>query len=86
METVVTSKKDTRKKESTSKKKRIKTTIIYFILGIFSLVNAYPIVWMVINSFKSESEFIVNQFGFPKVFVLENYINAWNIANLGCFI
>lgn len=83
METVATSKKDARKKESTSKKKGIKTTIIYFILGIFSLVNAYPIVWMVINSFKSESEFIVNQFGFPKVFVLENYINAWNTANLG---
>lgn len=46
-------------------------------------MNAYPIVWMVINSFKSESEFVVNQFGFPKVFVLENYINAWDIANLG---
>lgn len=77
METVAT------KKESTSKKKGIKTTIIYFVLGIFSLLNAYPIVWMVINSFKSESEFIVNQFGFPRVFVLENYINAWNTANLG---
>ncbi|WP_342504789.1 carbohydrate ABC transporter permease [Sporosarcina sp. FSL K6-2383] len=83
METVVKSKKDTRTKDLTSKKKSIKNTIIYTILGIFSLVNAYPIVWMVINSFKSESEFVVNQFGFPKVFVLENYINAWDIANLG---
>lgn len=76
-------KKDTRTKDSTSKKKRIKNAIIYFALGIFAIVNAYPIVWMIINSFKSESEFTVNQFGFPKVFVLENYINAWEIANLG---
>ncbi|MEK5038176.1 carbohydrate ABC transporter permease [Sporosarcina sp. FSL K6-3457] len=83
MEAIVKSEKDTRKKKSTNKKKWTKNTIIYLILGIFSLVNVYPIVWMVINSFKSESEFIVNQFGFPKVFVLENFINAWEIANLG---
>ncbi len=52
-------------------------------LIIFALVNAYPILWMVINSFKSEQEFANNQFGFPKEFVIENYISAWETANLG---
>ncbi|WP_245693666.1 carbohydrate ABC transporter permease [Sediminibacillus halophilus] len=57
--------------------------MIYIVLILFAIVNAYPIIWMVINSFKSESEFAVNQFGFPREFVLENYQNAWEIANFG---
>lgn len=70
-------------KDLFNKKKSIKSIIIYTVLTLFAIVNAYPIIWMVINSFKSESEFAINQFGFPKVFVLENYLNAWEIANLG---
>ncbi|MGG3470376.1 carbohydrate ABC transporter permease [Neobacillus pocheonensis] len=66
-----------------SKQRRIKNTLIYGVLIIFSIINAYPIIWMVINSFKSEKEFSVNQFGFPKQFVLQNYVDAWHTANLG---
>lgn len=66
-----------------SKKKSIKNTLIYAVLILFAIINAYPILWMVINSFKSEKEFAVNQFGLPKTFVLQNYIDAWNTANLG---
>jgi len=66
-----------------SKKKNIKNTLIYAVLILFAIINAYPILWMVINSFKSEKEFAVNQFGLPKTFVTQNYIDAWNTANLG---
>jgi raffinose/stachyose/melibiose transport system permease protein len=52
-------------------------------LIIFAVVNAYPIIWMIINSFKSAKEFSVNQFGLPKTFVLQNYVDAWQTANLG---
>lgn len=61
----------------------ITTPIIYVILAIYAIVNVYPIIWMAINSFKSEQEFAVNQFGIPKKFVLENFMNAWEIANFG---
>ncbi|MEC5188068.1 MULTISPECIES: carbohydrate ABC transporter permease [Geobacillus] len=61
----------------------ITTPIIYVILTIYAIVNVYPIIWMAINSFKSEQEFAVNQFGIPKKFVLENFMNAWEIANFG---
>lgn len=64
-------------------KKRISRIIIYTLLGLFAVVNVYPIIWMAINSFKSEQEFTVNQFGFPNEFILDNYANAWEIANLG---
>ncbi|GGJ58620.1 carbohydrate ABC transporter permease [Virgibacillus salexigens] len=64
-------------------RRSIKKTSIYLILFLFALVNAYPILWMMINSFKSEQEFLTNQLGFPHTFVLENYVNAWETANLG---
>lgn len=65
------------------KKFRMKNPIIYTLLIIFAIVNAYPILWMVINSFKSKQEFANNQFGLPHEFVIDNYINAWKTANLG---
>ncbi|QTM99141.1 ABC transporter permease subunit [Sediminibacillus dalangtanensis] len=70
-------------KQRGRKKPGWKRLLIYTILILFAIVNAYPIIWMVINSFKSESEFAVNQFGFPRELVLENYQNAWEIANFG---
>ncbi|UOQ45634.1 carbohydrate ABC transporter permease [Halobacillus salinarum] len=81
METTIGSKSKWKNKEKGAKKKSIKKTIIYVVLTLFAIVNAYPILWMVINSFKSEQEFSVNQFGFPKEFVFENYVNAWKAAN-----
>lgn len=83
METGLKSGFDRNKRDSTKRKKTIKRTILYIILSLFAIVNVYPIVWMAINSFKSEDEFATNQFGLPDIFVFENYVNAWNIANLG---
>ncbi|QFK71282.1 carbohydrate ABC transporter permease [Pradoshia sp. D12] len=65
------------------KKRSFKKVSIYIALIIFAIINAYPIIWMAINSFKSEKEFATNQFGFPKKFIIENYTAAWDIANLG---
>lgn len=81
MEPVVNQSPEIKKKKG--KRNRIKNPIIYVVLSVFALVNAYPIIWMIINSFKSEKEFATNQFGFPREFIFENYISAWQTANLG---
>lgn len=83
METVIKSMNKPETKTFGPKKKNTKIILIYVVLSIYAIINAYPIIWMMINSFKSEKEFAVNQFGFPKEFVFENYISAWNTANLG---
>lgn len=83
MDTTVGTKSQRLSKSKVKKKRSKKKTIIYIVLTLFAIVNAYPILWMVINSFKSEQEFAVNQFGFPSEFVFENYVNAWNTANFG---
>ncbi|MFY0758777.1 carbohydrate ABC transporter permease [Metabacillus dongyingensis] len=66
-------------------RKRLKQPIIYISLIIFSLINVYPIAWMVMNSFKSEKEFSLNPFFLPETWRWENYIEAWQTAKLGVY-
>jgi raffinose/stachyose/melibiose transport system permease protein len=64
---------------------RLKTTALHLILLITGLVNIVPLLWMVINSFKSEEDFSVNPLGLPKQWNLVNYSQAWEVAKLGTY-
>lgn len=66
-------------------KKRIGRVIVYAVLLGFAVVNAYPILWMVMNSFKSKQNFALNPFGWPTEWVLANYAEAWETANIGTY-
>lgn len=61
--------------------KKMKRAIIYVILTVYSLINIYPIIWMVINSFKTKEQFSRNKLGLPEGLNFQNYIDAWNTAN-----
>lgn len=67
------------------KKKRVKRSAIYVILLLFTVVNAYPILWMIMNSFKTGQEFSFDPFGLPNEWVLVNYVEAWVTANIGTY-
>ena len=60
------------------------TRILALVVMIVStVVVAYPVVFMVLTSLKSNKEFFVNLFGFPREIVWSNYSNAWSIGHLG---
>lgn len=48
---------------------------LFVSLGI---VVIYPLLWMALNGFKSNSEIFGNPFALPTNFTIENYISAWN--------
>ena len=52
-------------------------------LFFFSLLIVYPIIWMVLSSFKSQSDLFTNLWGLPRAFAWQNYVNAWQTADLG---
>ncbi|TXK84611.1 carbohydrate ABC transporter permease [Paenibacillus sp. N3.4] len=64
---------------------RLKLMCFHFILLITGLVNILPILWMVMNSFKSENDFSINPLGWPKHWNFNNYTAAWEVANLGVY-
>ena len=55
-------------------------------IWLFILLTVYPIIFVMQTSFKKTSEFYTNIWGFPKVWALENYVNAWSVANIGKYM
>lgn len=51
-------------------------------LLLFGAVFLYPMVWMILTSFKGKSEFYINPFGLPKEWVFTNYGDALNSLNV----
>jgi len=47
------------------------------VLGLYSLIIAYPLFWMVINSFKTTDEIFNSSWDLPTVWLWSNYIQAW---------
>lgn len=64
---------------------RVKRVCLYVFCISFSLINLIPVLWMVMNAFKSEQEYSVNPFGLPEEWVGNNFIQAWQTAELGTF-
>jgi raffinose/stachyose/melibiose transport system permease protein len=56
-----------------------------FIL-IFLAVEVYPILWMLLSSFKATREFTSNpSYALPEGFYLKNYVDAWTTGRMGIF-
>lgn len=57
--------------------------LAYFLLGLYTVVVAYPLLFILFTSLKTNKEFFVNLFGLPTSFEWMNYVNAWNVGKLG---
>ena len=63
--------------DKNSKRVKVGLVLTYGILIIFTILAIYPLIWLVLNSFKTTTEFQLNKLGFPKNWVLINYKDAW---------
>lgn len=64
-------------------KQKITNLSIWIVLSFFLIITLYPVIWMVLGSLKSSSEFYLNIWGVPTEFQFQNYIEAWNRGALG---
>ena len=62
--------------------KRLLTIIKWFILLFFLLVALLPLVWLFINSFRSNLELQISSFGWPQKWLFSNYVKAMEMASL----
>lgn len=53
------------------------------ILILYSVIVIYPLLWTVMTSFKSTTEFYANPWALPSSIKLDNYVKALETANLG---
>ncbi|MDD2394389.1 MAG: carbohydrate ABC transporter permease [Sphaerochaeta sp.] len=64
-------------KDTKSVGAKINMVFTYAVMIFFTVMAIYPLLWLVMNSFKTTTEFQMNKLGFPKDWVLVNYKDAW---------
>ncbi|MFT4144007.1 MAG: carbohydrate ABC transporter permease [Mobilitalea sp.] len=64
----------------------IAKVIQYFLLLLVLMVFLFPLLIVLNTSFKTEPEFLKNTIDVAKSFEIQNYITAWNKANMGAYI
>jgi raffinose/stachyose/melibiose transport system permease protein len=58
----------------------------YVVVGLATVVVGYPVLWMLLQSFKSKFELYSNIWGLPQQLFVDNYVQAWRIARMGTYI
>lgn len=61
----------------------IARVLLVTILLFFTVMTIYPIIWLVISSFKTSKEFQMNRLGWPTSPTIANYPQAWELGNFG---
>ena len=61
-------------------KKSVGSVFVYIILTIWALTTVYPIIWVILNSFKAKNMILSNSFSLPlgELFTMANYNKAFN--------
>lgn len=68
-------------------KKKVGKWVYHMIMILFSLLMLYPLLWLVMSSFKEESQIMLTATSLiPEKFTLENYEKGWNGVGKYTFI
>ena len=46
-------------------RKKITNGIIFIIVAVYAVVSVYPLIWVILQSFKSESQFLQSIWSLP---------------------
>jgi raffinose/stachyose/melibiose transport system permease protein len=60
-----------------------KQSIKYSVLILYSFVTIFPFLWVLLSSFKTNTEIYNQPFSLPKVWKWQNYVTVWTSGNIG---
>lgn len=63
-------------------KKNIAKSFLFLFMLLAFLISVYPLLWVIIQSLKTETEFLQSIWTFPSKLNFENYRTAWNQAGM----
>uniref|UniRef100_S0DFG2 Putative ATPbinding transport protein n=1 Tax=termite gut metagenome TaxID=433724 RepID=S0DFG2_9ZZZZ len=55
----------------------------YILLALATVAFIFPLIWLLYNSFKTNSQLYDNPWALPPGWSFTNYVYAWNTANIG---
>ncbi|MDR1175385.1 MAG: carbohydrate ABC transporter permease [Treponema sp.] len=63
------------------------TLVVYPVMFLFTFFAVYPILWLIIQSFKTTQEYVSSsKLALPKVWFAGNYVYAWRQGNFGILV
>lgn len=69
-----------------SPKEKVVRAILWLFLAFMALVTIFPVLYVVLGSFKENGELLVGGSNiFPKKWIIQNYIDAWKQANFAVY-
>jgi raffinose/stachyose/melibiose transport system permease protein len=75
---------NTKRKPLRADKNAVVISRVFCILYV--ILTIYPILFVLLTSFKPTAEFYTNIWGLPKTFAAGNYAKAWKVANIGSYM
>lgn len=73
-------------KHSQGKSFSFSKILIYIILSLLAVVIIVPVFWVFFASIKQNVEFYRNPWSWPEGFYFQNFIDAWQKANMGSYM
>ena len=79
---------DLKREPSVGKKKiKVSSVVMYMLLGIFAVIQIYPLIWLFLFSFKDNNEiFSGNAMGLPLVWRASNYSDVLTNGNVAVYL
>ena len=62
---------------------KIVKVFIYLVLALLAITILVPVAWVFVASIKENSEFYRNPWTIPQGFHYQNFVDAWQTANMG---
>jgi raffinose/stachyose/melibiose transport system permease protein len=56
---------------------RISIAVKYVFLIFYAIITLFPVLWVLVTSFKRDFEVMARPFGFPEVWYFQNYVDAF---------
>jgi N-acetylglucosamine transport system permease protein len=61
-------------------------TIIYLLLGFWSFMVIFPMLWSIMSSLKTDAEIFFSPWALPKILIFDNFARAWVKARMGDYL
>ena len=69
------------KMHSAKRRRFINNSIVHVVLGVLAVIWVFPIIWVILTSFRSEKGSYVSTF-FPQSFTLDNYVKLFTDTSI----
>lgn len=68
-------------------RKRKKVSLpVFFLVLIYAVISLYPLIWVILQSFKTETQFLKSIWSLPTSLGLDNYLRAFTKGHMGIYL